>query len=381
MSSVFILPGFLASDLGILATGQTIWFKPVLALSLGTGGLRLASDGFSPGPPDGKALGVDLNPQDPWPAVVRFLDNQLVDTPYVVRFSPYDWRLDLRTHATALATAISNSITPLDPCTLVGHSAGGLICSLAYGQLVAAGKANLVRRLVAIGSPFQGSYAPIQWLLGTNPSVLQLIALGNLNGFPPPFNLEFQLNFLNALALTWPAFYELYPSLLGTEVDDDPRRPELYDLSTYGAPTAPSPVWLDFAKTTFQPVMAAANTIPPDWVLTTVAGTGLTTVSKKTSSRVPLSLSELGTSSDGDGVVTVGSAHRSSGKQVNVVSAHASLPLGIAASGLLAQLITEVRNPPDPPPPPVFVGVPVGQNVTDPPESDYVSGLTCIGGG
>lgn len=381
MSSVFVFPGFLASDLGILSTGQQIWFKPAVALSLGTGGLRLASDGFSPGPPDGQALGVQSVPQDPWTDVIRFLDNQLADTPYVVRFSAFDWRFDLRTQATQLATGIAATIPPTDPCTLVGHSAGGMICCLAYGQLVAAGKANLVRRVITLGSPFQGAYAPIQWLLGSNPSVQQLIALGLTSGLFPPLNLQFQLNFLNALALTWPAFYELYPSLIGTEQENDPQRSRLYDLANYGAPTAPSPVWLDFVKTTFQPVMADARTIPPAWVLTTVAGTGLQTVNRLTSGRVPLALNELGTTFDGDGIVTVGSAHRGVGFEVDIVSNHASIPLGVAASGLLAQLILDTRGPPDPPPPPLKVGIPVGQNVTDPPESDYVSGLTCIGGG
>jgi pimeloyl-ACP methyl ester carboxylesterase len=382
VKSIYLIPGFLASDLGILATGQVLWWDVNLAAVLGIGGMRLAPNGVDPGPPDGFPIGVDPHGQSPWPGIKTILGLQLDPATWRIAIGPYDWRKDLKTAATSLAANIRANSTAAEPATIVGHSAGGIVAVLAWAQLNASGDTAKVRRIISICTPFQGSYGPLQWLLGISPSIQQLLALSQWGpGAAPTFAFHWSLSFLNELALTWPAFYELYPALGGTEAQTDPARAFLYQASNYGAPTSPSQTWLDFVRLSFQPGLAGPDTFPPDWVMTCVVASGLATPFMLNSRAVPLQLAALGVTSDGDSVVTVGSQTRSPALIYSVTGNHASVPLAITTSGLLAKLILDPRGPVTPPSPSVVVLPALPDTVTDAPESDYISGLVCIGGG
>lgn len=380
--NIYLIPGFLASDMGILATNQAIWWNVNVAALQGIGAMRLAADGVSPGAPDGQQMGVVAVGQNPWPGIQSTLFTQLDPATWSIRVGPYDWRLDLNAAATSLASSIRRTSTAAEPATIVGHSAGGLVAVLAWSQLVASGDTAKVRRIISICSPFQGSYGPLQWLLGVSGSVQQLLAMGTWGpGLLPTLHAKWALDFLNALALTWPSFYELYPALGGSEAVGDPNRALLYTAGNYRSPTAPDQHWLDFSRNTFQAQLRDPNTFPPDWVMTCVSADGLATPFMLNSSSVPLKLGNLGVTSDGDGVVTAGSAERSPALVVSVTGAHASVPLAITTSGLLAALILDPRGPVTPPPPNVVVLPALPATTTDAPASEYISGLVCIGGG
>ena len=381
MKNIYLIPGFLASDLGILSTGQRIWWDTSINSIVGLGSMRLNPDGKTPAPPNGKVMGVDTDPQLPWPLVLAGLRFQLDPKEWRVAFGPYDWRIDITQAATDLAANIRRQSSAVEPATIVAHSMGGLIATLAWSILLAGHDENLVRRIITIGTPFQGSSGMIQWLNGSSVSIKQVLAVGL---YPVPLTIRpfvnWSLDWLNALFLTWPAAYQLFPSLVGTDAAADPERSRLYLLGNYPDYAQPSQAWLDYARLTFQPTIANANTFPPSWVATYVYGTGYPTANKLRSTTVPLDLLDLAFTNSGDGVVTVGSATRSPGLTVATLSDHSSMPLAITLSGLLAKLIIDPRGPVDPPPPPVIDDTKYTKNVTDAPQADYVSGEVCLDG-
>jgi hypothetical protein len=214
---------------------------------------------------------------------------------------------------------------------------------------------------------------------GTSGTIQQLLAIGQLWPLIPVVNpLLWYSDFLSNIALTWSAFYELMPSLLGSEEEADPYRNLFFNAANYPSGLAASNAWLGYATNTFQPLFASPLVQPPPWVMTCVYGTGIPTPNQLLTNTSPLILGNLGYTLAGDGVVTSGSAQQPQALAVSVTGTHSSIPLGIAQSGLLASLITDPRAAPSPTPPTVIVLKPVPMNVTDPPESDPVSGTVCL---
>jgi len=381
VKNVYLVPGFLASDLGILATGEKLWWDPSVYTVLGLGAMRLKADGLTPAPPNGEQMAPDSIPQNPWGLLALTLKYQLDPREWSIAVGPYDWRLDLQRAAKSLSDNIHRNSSVTEPATIVGHSAGGIIAALAYRNLVADHSENLVRRIVTIGTPFQGSYGPINWLNGSGASISEILRVST---FPAPTSVKpfvkWSLDWLNALFLTWPATYQLIPSLAGSEAAADPNRALLYQLANYPDYAQPSQARLDDAKNVFQPLLQGADTFPPAWVATYVYGTGFPTAHRLNTATIPLDLLKLGSTNAGDGVVTVESATRSPGLIVGTKSGHSSIPLNITISGLLAKLIVDPRGPPDPPPTPIEDKADYSKLVTDPPQSDNVSGLQCLDG-
>lgn len=379
---VFLFPGFGASDLARVEDGAKLWWDIAVSPANGLTNMKLAANGKDPDPVVGKPMAVVFPSQQPWPAVKGLLDLQLDPDVWETSVVPYDFRLDILTQADTLATAIAANATPDNPVTLVGHSMGGLILVSAYQQLTVLGKQNLVRRIVTMGTPFQGSYLPIMWLIGALGTVQELTNVYSWVSFFPGINpLVWELSWLNMLALSWPAFYELFPFATGTLANNDPNRHLLYDAANYPASVAPSQAWLDYSRTVFQPVIQSLGANPPSWVMTTVAGRGIETPMTLASGNVPINLTNFGVGGDGDGVVAVESALKVDSARLTVPCNHTSLPLGLALTGKLALLITDERLPPQPAPPQIKLNVAIPTLVTDPPESDNVSQILCIGGG
>ncbi len=382
MPNCYLMPGFLASNLTIHATGELFWFNSTKLAVAGINPARLAANGIDPFVPGGLALDVQPEGQDPWTDVVAHLTSQLSMFHYTITMTSWDFRKDIAAVGAGLAATIMANESASDPCTIVGHSAGGLVACIAWDKLVQAGKSNLVRRIITLGTPFQGSYLTIAWLAGLSLSQAQLYGLQGIFLAANPFgpNQFTQFN-LNNIVLSWPAFYQLYPALGGTDEDGDPNRQYLYVASNYPAVAVPDQGRLDAARLTWQPYLAGPATVPPTWIATYVFGTGILTADRIASNIAPLQITHLDSVIDGDGTVSHLSAVRAGGYTVQVTCEHNSLPLAMAANGHLADLILDVRNPPDPPRPPLVIADAFSQNVTPPPESDYVSTLQCLGGG
>lgn len=86
------------------------------------------------------------------------------------RFHAYDWRLGLDELGAQLAARI---IADAEPVILVAHSMGGLVARMATRML----PKRLVRKLIMLGTPNEGSFASVQALRGTYPFVRRMSRL------------------------------------------------------------------------------------------------------------------------------------------------------------------------------------------------------------
>lgn len=152
---VLILPGIMGSKLGSPAgahgRSRVVWIDPS---TIGSGILtELAL-------PRGRRLepiGVML-------FGYAKLALQLRIAGFDAGFHAYDWRLGLDELGAGLAERI---LCESRPVTLIGHSMGGLVARMAVARL----PKRAVRKLVMVGTPNFGAFAPVQALRGTYPFV------------------------------------------------------------------------------------------------------------------------------------------------------------------------------------------------------------------
>jgi pimeloyl-ACP methyl ester carboxylesterase len=90
---------------------------------------------------------------------------------YTVRCFDYDWRRDIAELGIELARRIA--IEPARQISIVGHSMGGLVARAALHT----DAGQRVQRLITLGTPHGGSYAPVQALRGVYPLVRRLAQL------------------------------------------------------------------------------------------------------------------------------------------------------------------------------------------------------------
>jgi pimeloyl-ACP methyl ester carboxylesterase len=147
---VLILPGMMGSRLGA-------WIDPA---RIGAG--ELADLTLTPG----KALKVN--------GVLLFayakLMLRLKLDGWDAAFFAYDWRQGLDKLGAELAARIAAQDKPV---ILIAHSMGGLVARMAAARL----PKRAVRRLILLGTPNRGTFAPLQALRGTYPFVRWLARL------------------------------------------------------------------------------------------------------------------------------------------------------------------------------------------------------------
>jgi hypothetical protein len=340
---VFYVPGFMGSELAFDLAGNNVYFLDLLAL-LGSplSTLALKADGVSPLPPSGRSVypgrAFSFEP------VRTIVSSQLPLPSSWVSFS-WDWRLTLDLVAGRLLDAITAVVPAGEGVTIVSHSAGGLVAVLAWQLALQEGNPGVIRRIVALGPPFGGSY-------------LTQVALAGFAGSGPLVSLSLAAPALAAaywtliapvarsLLMTWPAFPQLFPSLSGPEAASDPIRSAFYAETFY-----PDLNQLDVrrslgvAVSVLRSVSAALALLAGRGVLTCVAGNGVSTPYAVRPGFASVSSGSLYYTFAGDGVVSRLSATVSGCASVVVAGLHTDLPVATAVSGLLASLLAAPSPP------------------------------------
>jgi pimeloyl-ACP methyl ester carboxylesterase len=158
--SVYVLPGIMGSQLGVArehAPDNLLWLDPT---DFQRGDLlKLA---WSPLPV--RSMG---------PLLYNFLPLKfaLEIAGYTVRSFDYDWRRDIGELGLELSRRIA--IDRATHVSVVGHSMGGLV---ARAALQTEGGTR-IERLITLGTPHGGSYAPVQALRGVYPLIRRLAQL------------------------------------------------------------------------------------------------------------------------------------------------------------------------------------------------------------
>ena len=193
--AVFLLPGILGSHLKV--GDKRIWLSLRVVGGLG----RLA---WKDGAPDGVA------PDGPIGMFYDALIAHLEKTHEVVPFA-FDWRRPIEDEAARLATAVTRALDARDanrlPVQLVAHSMGGLVARTMQIVAPAVWDRLMARdgaRLLMLGTPNAGSWAPMQVLSGDD-------RFGNaLAGLGAPF----QDHETRELMAAMPGFLQLQADLL-----------------------------------------------------------------------------------------------------------------------------------------------------------------------
>jgi pimeloyl-ACP methyl ester carboxylesterase len=185
---VFVVPGIMGSQLGLKRQPplphDILWLDPI---DIGVG--RLSSLHLSAGTPI-VPLGVVLY------SYLRLKLN-LRASGFAPVLYDYDWRLGVDQLGAALAERIRNE--SVDRIMIVAHSMGGLVSRAALAQ---PGMSN-VERLVLLGTPNFGSFAPLQALRGTYSVVRKIAGLAS-RGSPE--------SLAGKIFNTFPSLYHMLPS-------------------------------------------------------------------------------------------------------------------------------------------------------------------------
>lgn len=183
---VLILPGIMGSTLGrkVLGINNVLWLDPI-EIALG----RVTALKLDASPSKYRALGVILF------AYLR-LKLRLRAAGFDADFYPFDWRLDLPTLGKQLAEAIQSA--PFSQVNIVAHSMGGLVARAAVKYAGAK-----ISRVIMLGTPNYGSYAPAQVVRATY-DVVQKIA-----GLDPFHKVE---DLCAQVFNTFPGLYQMLPA-------------------------------------------------------------------------------------------------------------------------------------------------------------------------
>jgi len=166
---------------------------------------------------------------------------------------PFDWRRSIGELAQALNERIAAEANGR-AVALVGHSMGGVVARVALGRQ----QSQVIRRVVQLGAPNHGSFAPVLALRGVYPTVRKLAAIDRRHSAEDLARIIFR---------TLPALHELLP---------DPRLaggPNLFDAAEWPADALrPEPALLAAAAA------EQAAWPPPDERILHIAGVRQETV-------------------------------------------------------------------------------------------------------
>lgn len=190
---VYVLPGIMGSKLGGISkdNAQLVWLHPP---TIAAGGLMHLA---APGNGSMSAAGVML------PGYLK-LKLMLEVAGFRPVLFPFDWRCDLFDLGRALLAHIEAN--QRDPVMLAAHSMGGVVARAA----LALDKRSRIGRVVQLGAPNLGSFAPVQALRAVYPTVRKIAALDQQHSAEELARKVF---------LSLPGLYQMLPSHERGELD------------------------------------------------------------------------------------------------------------------------------------------------------------------
>lgn len=209
---VFVLPGIMGSRLGLVArrSYSLLWLHPT---AVANGSLTQLA---MPSPRALRAVGVML------PGYLK-LRLRLEIAGFRPVFCPFDWRRDVDHLAREFARLIERSGER--KALVVGHSMGGLVAraALAYDK-------RRIAKLVQLGAPNDGSFAPLQALRAVYPTVRKIASLDRMHTAE---------QLARSVYHTLPGIYQMLPA----------TEPDLFDIRSWPADElAPDPKLLARAR-------------------------------------------------------------------------------------------------------------------------------------
>ena len=192
---VMVVPGILGSQLGIARPlplpSDVLWLDPI-DIQVGRLGL-LSLDAGAPVIPLGVVLYSHLK-----------LKLRLRAAGFAVTLHPYDWRLGIEDSAAAFAERLRGQGSRR--LAIVAHSMGGLVSRAA----LALPGTRHVERVVLMGTPNLGSFAPVQALRGAYAVVRKIARLDAATTAERLTEEVFN---------SFPSLYQMVPGAGGTGVD------------------------------------------------------------------------------------------------------------------------------------------------------------------
>lgn len=195
---VFVLPGIMGSRLGLVArrSYSLLWLHPT---AVANGSLMQLA---IPSPRALRAVGVML------PGYLK-LRLRLEIAGFRPVFCPFDWRRDVDHLGREFARLIERSGER--KALVVGHSMGGLIARAALAH-----DERRIAKLIQLGAPNDGSFAPLQALRAVYPTVRKIAALDR----------DHSADYLARTVFhTLPGIYQMLPS----------TQPDLFDSRSWPA--------------------------------------------------------------------------------------------------------------------------------------------------
>lgn len=387
MPIVYVLPGLCGSklyfDRGFI---DLAWPAPLLLPFGQIKYLALAANGIDPEPDHGEFLytkaperlpGVGTISDDGlvsyfYEKLIEQLEKKLTKKGYSVVPWPYDWRKQIRSTGLLLANQIRRDYPVNGPCTLFAHSMGGLVARVAWWSLAETTQSYMVRRIITLGTPHQGSYTMVNAFFGDSPVVKGMLLLNDSTAGLPGLRGGLARNQLSVgqildVAITWPGIYDLMPTLGGSEAARDPNRVRIFNNANYPSFVRFDQPLMARSRTAWSPFLLLPNTYPPYSVLTTVAGHGFASHDGLADPRNPITLEKLGFSQDTDTTVTGGSAIIPRSRVYHFTARHMSLPGIVARCPWLEEMVLEERSDIDPTAPTVTDPTPHMENPPWPP--------------
>jgi pimeloyl-ACP methyl ester carboxylesterase len=298
---VFVIPGILGSQLGITRRpplpNDVLWLDPI---DIQVGRLKL--------------LGLDAGAPIAPLGVVHYshlkLRLRLRAAGFAVTLHDYDWRLGIEDSAASFAARLRKHRPRR--VAIVAHSMGGLVSRAA---LSLPGTEH-VERVVLLGTPNRGSYAPVQALRGTY-AVVRKVA--RLDGAATAERLA------EEVFNSFPSLYQMIPVSVREGAAD------LLDPSAWpGSGPALRPSLLERARR-FRDELA-----PPDGRFVAIAGVGqetVTAVSKGRDGFVYI------VTRHGDGTVPAGSAALDGAKTYFTNTAHSDLTRDARVASSIVEIL------------------------------------------